>query len=53
MNKKMRAAQISKPDGFWPGLAYPRVPGHEVAEAHEEMYSGKVRFRVVQTMGNQ
>jgi len=40
-HKKMKAAQISKPDG----------PLHRVAEAYEQMHSGKARFRVVLTMG--
>jgi len=45
--------------GASPGIQYPRVPGHEVAEtyplekaaeAYARMLSGKAEFRVVSTM---
>ena len=44
-------------EGTWPGLQYPRVPGHEIAGiidavgAYERMMSGNARFRVVLTTG--
>ena len=49
-------------DGLFPGISYPRVPGHEIAsmiekvplaraaEGYARMMSGKAEFRVVLTM---
>jgi len=41
--------------GAFPGLHYPRVPGHEIvgvvgADVPDRMMSGNARFRVVLTM---
>ncbi len=57
MATKMKAAQIGKPGGNWElverqipepqGGSYPLA---RVAEAYEQMHSGRVRFRVVLTM---
>jgi D-arabinose 1-dehydrogenase-like Zn-dependent alcohol dehydrogenase len=87
MNKKMKAAQISKPggdwelverdisepgpaqvrikveacgichsdvlvkDGLWPGLRYPRVPGHEVAGRIDAVGSGVTEWKKGQRVG--
>src|SRR5207244_11131922 len=87
MNKKMKAAQISKPggdfelverdipepgagqvrvkveacgichsdmlvkEGLWPGLQYPRVPGHEVAGRIDALGNGVTTWKNGQRVG--
>src|SRR5437016_2320855 len=87
MNKKMKAAQISKPggdwelvereisepgagqvrvkveacgichsdvlvkEGLWPGIQYPRVPGHEVAGHVDAVGSGVANWKSGQRVG--
>jgi len=87
MNKKMKAAQISKPggdwelvereisepgagqvrvkveacgichsdvlvkEGLWPGIQYPRVPGHEVAGHVDAVGSGVTQWKKGQRVG--
>src|SRR5258708_32183845 len=38
-------------DGLWPGLAYPRVPGHEVAGVIDEVGAGVTRWKKSQRVG--
>jgi D-arabinose 1-dehydrogenase-like Zn-dependent alcohol dehydrogenase len=38
-------------DGGWPGLVYPRVPGHEVAGVIDEVGSGVTQWRRGQRVG--
>jgi D-arabinose 1-dehydrogenase-like Zn-dependent alcohol dehydrogenase len=38
-------------DGFWPGVQYPRVPGHEVAGVVDEVGAGVTNWRVGQRVG--
>jgi D-arabinose 1-dehydrogenase-like Zn-dependent alcohol dehydrogenase len=38
-------------DGLWPGIQYPRVPGHEVAGVIDELGAGVVNWRVGQRVG--
>src|SRR5882672_2347697 len=87
MNKKMKAAQISKPggdwelvereipepgagqvrvkveacgichsdslvkEGLWPGLQYPRVPGHEVVGVVDAVGAGVTQWKTGQRVG--
>jgi D-arabinose 1-dehydrogenase-like Zn-dependent alcohol dehydrogenase len=36
----LTAAMLWRKEGLWPGLEYPRIPGHEIAGIIEEMGSG-------------
>lgn len=38
-------------DGSWPGIAYPRVPGHEVAGIVDQVGSGVLQWREGQRVG--
>jgi D-arabinose 1-dehydrogenase-like Zn-dependent alcohol dehydrogenase len=38
-------------DGSWPGIQYPRVPGHEVAGIIDEIGAGVARWTVGQRVG--
>jgi D-arabinose 1-dehydrogenase-like Zn-dependent alcohol dehydrogenase len=38
-------------EGFWPGIQYPRVPGHEVAGMVEELGDGVTTWRKGQRVG--
>jgi len=38
-------------EGSWPGIAYPRVPGHEVAGIVDAVGSGVLEWRVGQRVG--
>jgi D-arabinose 1-dehydrogenase-like Zn-dependent alcohol dehydrogenase len=38
-------------DGLWPGIAYPRVPGHEVAGIIDELGPGVTSWRKGQRVG--
>src|SRR5438034_1429940 len=38
-------------DGLWPGIQYPRVPGHEVAGVVHELGAGVSEWRVGQRVG--
>lgn len=38
-------------DGTWPGIEYPRVPGHEIAGVVEEIGEGVVGWEVGQRVG--
>jgi D-arabinose 1-dehydrogenase-like Zn-dependent alcohol dehydrogenase len=38
-------------DGAWPGLAYPRVPGHEVAGVIDDVGAGVTAWRTGQRVG--
>jgi D-arabinose 1-dehydrogenase-like Zn-dependent alcohol dehydrogenase len=38
-------------EGMWPGLQYPRVPGHEVAGVIEDVGAGVVRWKKGQRVG--
>ena len=38
-------------DGAWPGIQYPRVPGHEVAGIIDELGAGVSEWRVGQRVG--
>ena len=38
-------------DGLWPGIQYPRVPGHEVAGVIDEVGAGVSEWRVRQRVG--
>jgi len=38
-------------DGLWPGLQYPRVPGHEVAGVIDELGAGVTSWKVGQRVG--
>ena len=38
-------------DGLWPGIEYPRVPGHEVAGLVDELGAGVSEWRVGQRVG--
>lgn len=38
-------------DGLWPGLHFPRVPGHEVAGVVDALGEGATRFRVGDRVG--
>jgi len=38
-------------DGSWPGIAYPRVPGHEVAGIVNQVGSGVLQWREGQRVG--
>src|SRR6185369_16354372 len=38
-------------DGLWPGIQYPRVPGHEVAGVVQELGSGVSEWRIGQRVG--
>jgi D-arabinose 1-dehydrogenase-like Zn-dependent alcohol dehydrogenase len=38
-------------DGLWPGIAYPRVPGHEVAGVIDEIGAGVTRWKKGQRVG--
>jgi D-arabinose 1-dehydrogenase-like Zn-dependent alcohol dehydrogenase len=38
-------------DGLWPGIQYPRVPGHEVAGVVDELGAGVSEWRVGQRVG--
>jgi D-arabinose 1-dehydrogenase-like Zn-dependent alcohol dehydrogenase len=38
-------------EGSWPGIAYPRVPGHEVAGIVDAVGSGVIEWRVGQRVG--
>lgn len=38
-------------EGSWPGISYPRVPGHEVAGIVDAVGSGVVEWRVGQRVG--
>ncbi len=38
-------------DGLWPGIAYPRVPGHEVAGVIDEVGSGVTAWQKGQPVG--
>jgi D-arabinose 1-dehydrogenase-like Zn-dependent alcohol dehydrogenase len=38
-------------DGLWPGLAYPRVPGHEVAGVIDEVGAGVTTWKKGQRVG--
>lgn len=38
-------------DGLWPGIQYPRVPGHEVAGVVDELGAGVFEWKVGQRVG--
>lgn len=38
-------------EGLWPGIEYPRVPGHEVAGVIDELGSGVTSWKVGQRVG--
>src|SRR5580765_5821932 len=38
-------------EGLWPGLQYPRVPGHEVTGTIDAVGAGVTRWRVGQRVG--
>ena len=38
-------------DGLWPGIQYPRVPGHEVAGVVDELGTGVSEWKVGQRVG--
>src|SRR5260370_40358069 len=38
-------------EGMWPGLQYPRVPGHEVAGVIDDVGAGGVRWKKGQRVG--
>ncbi|HTV15327.1 MAG TPA: alcohol dehydrogenase [Acidobacteriaceae bacterium] len=38
-------------DGSWPGISYPRVPGHEVAGVVDQLGSGVTQWRAGQRVG--
>ena len=38
-------------DGLWPGIQYPRVPGHEVAGAIDELGAGVAAWKLGQRVG--
>jgi D-arabinose 1-dehydrogenase-like Zn-dependent alcohol dehydrogenase len=38
-------------EGIWPGISYPRVPGHEVAGAIDEVGTGVTTWRKGQLVG--
>ena len=38
-------------EGIWPGVAYPRVPGHEVAGIVDALGSGVAEFKVGERVG--
>ena len=38
-------------DGLWPGIRYPRVPGHEVAGVIDELGAGVSEWKVGQRVG--
>src|SRR5713101_5622313 len=38
-------------EGMWPGLQYPRVPGHEVAGVIDDVGAGVVRWKKGQRVG--
>ena len=38
-------------EGLWPGIQYPRVPGHEVAGVIDEVGAGVLAWRVGQRVG--
>src|SRR5512133_2832617 len=38
-------------DGLWPGIQYPRVPGHEVAGVVHELGAGVSEWRIGQRVG--
>ena len=38
-------------DGLWPGIQYPRVPGHEVAGIIDEVGAGVARWKVGDRVG--
>src|SRR6516164_868145 len=38
-------------DGLWPGLAYPRIPGHEIAGLIDAVGSGATYWKVGQRVG--
>src|SRR3989441_6531378 len=38
-------------EGGWPGIVYPRVPGHEVAGVIDEVGAGVTRWRKGQRVG--
>ncbi|WP_321866049.1 alcohol dehydrogenase [Paraburkholderia tropica] len=38
-------------DGLWPGLAYPRVPGHEIAGVIEQLGAGVEGWQPAQRVG--
>src|SRR5262249_2917579 len=38
-------------DGLWPGIAYPRVPGHEIAGRIDKVGSGVTAWKAGQRVG--
>jgi D-arabinose 1-dehydrogenase-like Zn-dependent alcohol dehydrogenase len=42
--------QLTK-EGYWPGIQYPRIPGHEVAGAIDEVGAGVTSWKVGQRVG--
>lgn len=38
-------------DGFWPGIEYPRIPGHEVVGILDELGAGVSEWKVGQRVG--
>ena len=38
-------------DGAWPGIQYPRVPGHEIAGIVDQLGSGVSEWRMGQRVG--
>src|SRR5262245_52868943 len=53
---KVRACGVCHSDvltkeGLWPGLQYPRVPGHEVVGVVDEVGVGVTEWRVGQRVG--
>lgn len=53
---KIKACGVCHSDSFvkehtWPGINYPRIPGHEVAGFIDEIGSGVIDFKVGQRVG--
>ncbi|HEV7500146.1 MAG TPA: alcohol dehydrogenase catalytic domain-containing protein, partial [Vicinamibacteria bacterium] len=38
-------------EGHWPGIAYPRVPGHEIAGTIDALGTGALGFKAGQRVG--